>query len=699
MRGIQIPRVATTPEVGGDLDGGPWQDAPWHGDFFRVDRPDLAADPPTSFCMLHDGERLFFAVRADEPQMEQIRAHAAQADRPDAFWRFNQVTLHIDSEGLARSRANLALDCLGNRLSGWERGRAFYRKWDHKAEHAAQIHDDGWSVRLAMPLHVLKFSGELNQWRINVVRKRCFDPETADEDSACSFFAGPGAADPSNLVPAELEGLDATDVPWSVELAGGTCAGDEASGYSLQQRLRIINRGPASLAVHIHCRLEDDETAFEREFGAGETRDEPVELRSSQPTALLHVTLTDPESSRPRYQHLYFVDEQELSWKPHMIRRLDGHGGATSHPADYQFMPRWNGLKVTPYGMALMDNGEIAIGGVAYIRHHERDVQTLFTFSRDGGATWSEYYPVEGFTGRPMMLAYLGSGRLTFAFTSNRFFSSDYGRTWEREQQPSASNGHPFHTEGNALVDRDENGNATRIAEVGFNFGDGTWPESGEIPFMRWSTDGGHSWEDETQPAAWSWPELHMGKTYTRGTGEGSLVRAANGWIVAALRTSLHPRYFNHPFCSDNLEGTAISVSKDDGKTWSPLQHLFDAGRMHAKLVRLSNGVLAVTVVRRVDMRDGKVVGYHRGCEAVISRDNGETWETDHVITLDDLAYCDEENWVSCIDGRPMCGHMFSIALDDDSILTGYGNYAAGGALIRWSVPDLPPLPSGRGPG
>ena len=42
MTGIQIPRVTTAPDLGGDLDSGPWRDAAWHGDFFRVDRPDLA---------------------------------------------------------------------------------------------------------------------------------------------------------------------------------------------------------------------------------------------------------------------------------------------------------------------------------------------------------------------------------------------------------------------------------------------------------------------------------------------------------------------------------------------------------------------------------------------------------------------------------------------------------------------------------
>ena len=67
----------------------------------------------------------------------------------------------------------------------------------------------------------------------------------------------------------------------------------------------------------------------------------------------------------------------------------------------------------------------------------------------------------------PQILAksHFGKGNLWFqpviyaAKTYTQYFSSDYGRTWpERRVFPSATNGQHFHVEGNALVDRDENG-------------------------------------------------------------------------------------------------------------------------------------------------------------------------------------------------------------------------------------------------
>lgn len=82
-----------------------------------------------------------------------------------------------------------------------------------------------------------------------------------------------------------------------------------------------------------------------------------------------------------------------------------------------------------------------------------------------------------------MMLAYLGGGNFTF-MSDKRYSSSDYGKTWTGIPAQPAINGGPFYCEGNPLVDRDEQGMATRIAEIGYN---------SEAAFLRWSYDGGRT--------------------------------------------------------------------------------------------------------------------------------------------------------------------------------------------------------------
>ena len=75
----------------------------------------------------------------------------------------------------------------------------------------------------------------------------------------------------------------------------------------------------------------------------------------------------------------------------------------------------------------------------------------------------------------------------------------------------------------------------------------------------------------------------------------------------------------------DHWEGTAISISKDDGKTWSDMQFLFDAGRHHANLQRLPSGDLVCVMIVRADVQGGKQVSLRRGSDALVSHDNGLT--------------------------------------------------------------------------
>jgi hypothetical protein len=375
---------------------------------------------------------------------------------------------------------------------------------------------------------------------------------------------------------------------------------------------------------------------------------------------------------------------ETLSWKEHRVLQGDGRGGYNSHPAQLRFVPQSQNQMVWIFGLAKMDNGEIARVGVRRPAQGPPWIeQTLIAFSPDDGATWSEYIEIPNCTGRPMMLAYLGKGELAFNAgweeKSYRFFSHDYGRTWpERVPFQPASDGKEVSVEGNTLVEQDEKTKIVWVGETGQTFPNGHWPNAVRGQF-RWSYDGGRTWEKEVLPPEWYWEDTWQGKKYTRGVGEGGLVRAANGWLVAGLRTDMPVKYFDLPFQNDNLEGTAVSISKDNGKTWSPLQHIFEAGRHHANLLRMPDGRLVMTVICRVDIRNGQLASYRRGCDAIVSYDNGLSWDTGRRYILDDFAYLPGEDWVTNI-----CGHLYSIPLDDGSILTGYGNYLAGGILIRW---------------
>ena len=379
-----------------------------------------------------------------------------------------------------------------------------------------------------------------------------------------------------------------------------------------------------------------------------------------------------------------FVSYDRLTWEEHWVQQLDGKGGRVCHRAKFRFLPPHEGKMVLPWGLARMDNGEIAVAGVAGAMSDAReDHQTVLAFTSDRGATWSEYYPVLDLASRPMMLVYLGNGELSFrssweASGNYQFYSKDYGRTWsERVKSPAAPDGEAFHSEGNLLVDRDEHGVAVLLGETGATHSHGPPPEFPLCGGIHWSRDGGRTWGKFSFPEQWKWRTSYQGKSYERGVCEGGLVRAANGWIVAALRTDLEPRFF--PLKYDNMMGTAVSISKDNGETWSELNFVFGPGRMHPTLLRLPNGDLVMTVIRRLDLENGQMASYRRGCDAVVSRDNGLTWDLNRMYILDDFASLSEPRWYYVRNG-----HQFSIGLGDGSILTTYGNYQNAGALIHW---------------
>ena len=376
-------------------------------------------------------------------------------------------------------------------------------------------------------------------------------------------------------------------------------------------------------------------------------------------------------------------------WTSHVIRRLRKDGGETEIAAEGQILTEsWNRVTAIPQIVYLPEKKRVLMEvscdydeGMFSDQPGALDKSLLHhatvLFSDDEGATWSdpEYVQTDAdgksTCGMGHALTYLGDGKLIL-YTHRprvRWFSYDYGKTWgDTVPIAPAPDGKEWMPWDPPLVDTDPGtGKVVRLMETGYTGqASGTAEEllTHSQAFVRFSTDGGRTWSDAITVPEWF------------GTDEVCPVRAKNGNIVATCRTDIPPEYRHTDF--DQYEGLGVSISRDNGYTWSKVKQLFDWGRHHASTVLMPNGDIVVTYVVRMGYPDTDD-GYPQfGVEAVVSRDNGETWDMDDRYVL--ASWVGNQKTASSPAEKIKSGGWqagphttSSILLPSGSILTAYG--------------------------
>jgi len=352
-------------------------------------------------------------------------------------------------------------------------------------------------------------------------------------------------------------------------------------------------------------------------------------------------------------------------WQSHTVQQLDLAKGPTAElPAQRQIVNQsWNRPAEQTYLVYMPEKDRLIMavnsGGATLI------------FSDDRGARWTDPRPPQiaaagsSDMGSVRTLNYLGQGKCILGTGSTRWFSYDYGETW-RDPEPiaPAPNGGPWHQWDPYLVEVDpQTGEVVRLAETAWNRGGGTLQA-----FIRFSYDEGKTWTNGIAVPQW------------RGSGEVALVKAANGDIIAGCRLN-PPAWYQGS--DDYYCGLGVSRSEDDGKSWSQVAMLYTFGRHHPSMVVMGNGDIVMTYVVRLGY-PGDAEGFpQRGIEAVVSHDNGITWEVCRPFVVD--------KWSgSVFQDAPQS--TSSVRLPDDSILTAYG------AGYPCNQPDGKPYPGGAGP-
>ena len=173
--------------------------------------------------------------------------------------------------------------------------------------------------------------------------------------------------------------------------------------------------------------------------------------------------------------------------------------------------------------------------------------------------------------------------------------------------------------------------------------------------YFRSSSDEGQTWSEAAKVPQWL------------GVNEVSMIVAGNGDWVAACRTDYPKRFAHLQF--DHYGGLGVSISKDQGKTWSDVKRLYEWGRHHPSMVLLPDKRILMTYVVRLGYPNNAQGFPQFGVEAMISSDNGQTWDFGHryVLATWTGTLKDERSWFCSVQSTS------TVRLPDGTLLTAFG--------------------------
>lgn len=212
----------------------------------------------------------------------------------------------------------------------------------------------------------------------------------------------------------------------------------------------------------------------------------------------------------------------------------------------------------------------------------------------------------------------------------------------------------------------------------------GTFYSPSAPPSQAWlfrSTDGGRSWAEDKEVEVWERPEPMF--------GEVSVVRLAGGRLLAAGRVNGDhqigdtppPRGTPTPAGDESGDHMILTESRDNGLHWSKPRPFLSYSEVHAHLLPLKDGRLLCSYA-----------SYHLpfGIFAVLSEDQGDTWDTEHPIMLA-VSLTMYTGWPTSIQlptGDVLTGYAIAAYMEGEGgtgMIRGQGDTIA--EVVRWQLP------------
>lgn len=322
--------------------------------------------------------------------------------------------------------------------------------------------------------------------------------------------------------------------------------------------------------------------------------------------------------------------------------------------------------------------------------------RAVFWRSSDAGRTWSPREERGDIHGREFALTCLADGTLImpchllgndaankagYAY-SNIFRSTDDGRTWsERRVGPE---GFPERaqtsTDWTAVEWPDPNRPGKTIVQLGLGIQNGG-KLAPQHAFLLRSLDSGATWDQSLVADTDGWIDVDG------FFSQSATYRSRSGKFWHPVRVDATGPHWKLPTATgvetrsgDQDDRMMLWKSTDDGRTWR--RHK-DGGRfggygeMYPRFLRLADGRLLLAFTVRSNPTDG----YPPGLRAIISPDDGESWDFEH----DRIVISDRNR------GASGGGFGNTIQLDDGTLISVYSYRSEDDQTyveaVRWTAP------------
>ncbi|MDO5553304.1 MAG: GDSL-type esterase/lipase family protein [Planctomycetia bacterium] len=361
-------------------------------------------------------------------------------------------------------------------------------------------------------------------------------------------------------------------------------------------------------------------------------------------------------------------------FQDHEIIKLNGYANSEQYPAQFRLLSEnWNAQVYVPGLTYLEDKNRVLL----LMSTCGTNRRSLLMESDDLGQTWTKPHFLLNTERIPEVsgigITTLGGSKVFLYRGYNRALSNDYGETWQTVSKLDPPEGKPaWDLWDPPLVVRKENN--TIVYETG-HYAD-VLDNGGyhSQAYIRWTIGRDGEFPDLT---SWSKPIKVPQWDYIN---EVFLAQAPDGNLVAACRTD------NRTWWLDQVSGLQTTVSSDGGQTWSEPFVVSEASGMHPDIVTLPDGRLVMTYAIRRGYPYNEY-GFPRfRIEAVISNDNGKTWDLDGRYIL--MKY--DSQIAGDLDYNAAPQSTATILLPNGQLMTAFGlgySYHRDIALMLWSVP------------